>query len=1019
MVEAVKRNWKVIAATLAVVLAVAGAYTVIDWIQPLSPDETTLRPEGDGTYHQLKPALSTNYAKVNDESDGTYVYTSSSDTAYYQDLYETEDFPYSDKQIDKVTLYIRVKSDASTPVWSKSKWYFKIKTSSEYEYLAGQPSTTYTNYNHELTTNPNGSDWTIAALDAMEIGEKGKSGSQNVKPPLGTIYKGYCSECYAVVEYSEIPPPPAPEDTCYCWQKKVARTSDGTVHFVSHNATGEVATWSYSYDYESWTRVKLDDNASFPSLDVDVNDNLVFTWQISGETYPCVTARRAVVDKGGSPWVWTLESSVAVSYGDYPAVYVSPDGHWHVGYRWRYISGDTWYPYWSNSTDNGASWTHHSLASGFPANGTVAFSPADPDDDPEDFFLFSASLYKSNVTGVKLTDGSLGSYYNVSHVECYPPSTSQLIYVGAEAFDYYLWAISYSNGSHLWFRKSNTYSLTDLDDPVLVSDNIMSEYDHSLMTYVSGAIRVYYAADIYHSNGDLVYKQSNDHGDTFLDMKFVESNDEGHRYPNCALRDYKGLQDIIWRNGTSVFGVRKKETASNMPLPFKTKYHWAGPASGPMSHSLGRHIWPAAGRYWIAYPNTTLQFSYRSTTGKEWTDPQPFCTKNVANGIYGDAMYLFCENRSGTFYIHYIRSDEEIDQYMYYRRGVCHSNGNITWCAAEQIVESASPAYAVNGVITDVDGYPYVLYDYHCHAEVTSLRLTKSSNNDSGVWSTANGFPQNITDLVSESIEGWMERIDDSNIYVVYNDIDTNHGEPHGRLWNGTLGPDETIYEGGDVGGWADGRAFTLSVWNNTLHYAFWDDNITAGEPVRYFTRDGSYGSWVYEGIIAYKKTPLICACEGRVKVVLMNSSGIFSRTFRNDTWYPLAVEYDGPIGPGGDLDNIDIIRCEGDKGIAFAFMPDFFVRVIYVKLETLTQINTGWTTVYTQAGDIGRSLKNVNASLWSDGIEETYIVYVNSTAHYEFYYQYRYYENVTVCNIADTLRVYSLTEGYWSRKYD
>ncbi len=159
----------------------------------------TLRPNADnvvglGRYPGASPKF--NYDEVDDETpdeDVTYVYTDDQGVSYIEDLY---DLPASTESgtINRVRVFVRCKADSAGT--NRTCVRVHIKTNgTEYDGNEETPTTTYTTFSKEWTTNPQtGSAWTWNEIDALQIGV-GLRGGNNL-----SIIEIRCTQVYVEVE---------------------------------------------------------------------------------------------------------------------------------------------------------------------------------------------------------------------------------------------------------------------------------------------------------------------------------------------------------------------------------------------------------------------------------------------------------------------------------------------------------------------------------------------------------------------------------------------------------------------------------------------------------------------------------------------------------------------------------------------------------------------------------------------------------------------------------------------------
>jgi hypothetical protein len=143
------------------------------------------------------------------------------------------------------------------------------------------------------------------------------------------------------------------------------------------------------------------------------------------------------------------------------------------------------------------------------------------------------------------------------------------------------------------------------------------------------------------------------------------------------------------------------------------------------------------------------------------------------------AGYKFSVWFNGT-YVSYALSSDYSGASVIYRRGLPNSDGTITW-DNEQIAYQSSDRPRFPTVTVDSQGYPYIGFGLG----TSYPYLTKSSFNN-GTWSTASGFPKQLS-TTSDSQRLNVVTVlplNSSKIYAVY--TNANLSTLRGRLWNGT-----------------------------------------------------------------------------------------------------------------------------------------------------------------------------------------------------------------------------------------
>jgi PKD repeat protein len=203
-----------------------------------------------------------------------------------------------------------------------------------------------------------------------------------------------------------------------------------------------------------------------------------------------------------------------------------------------------------------------------------------------------------------------------------------------------------------------------------------------------------------------------------------------------------------------------------------------------IAHSYGRKDFfdNVTGRFWKFYSDGG-NIKYTSTEdGQMWSASQ-----TVRSAEYGYMFYVHGSNGA----VHYVYSPEGPGDDVYYRKGILNSNGTITFITSEQVAVDAgtSQCFYACSVVTDTNGYPYIVFGNRTNPNLKTLNLVKSSFNN-GTWRTASGFPKKINDNSDiDLVSGVALSLPNNEIYVIY--CSANNDEPpRGRLWdNSALGP--------------------------------------------------------------------------------------------------------------------------------------------------------------------------------------------------------------------------------------
>lgn len=169
------------------------------------------------------------------------------------------------------------------------------------------------------------------------------------------------------------------------------------------------------------------------------------------------------------------------------------------------------------------------------------------------------------------------------------------------------------------------------------------------------------------------------------------------------------------------------------PIKIRTAtFNWSyGVGDNPQ-----KHVYYANGRHWIWYCDETFEIKYYSSSDlSSWT--------LESTGVGFDYTNDLAVTFDGT-YFHYSR---ELNNNLYYRRGIPNNDGTITWSAAEQTVLVDA---VVNGnvsepssIIVDSIGHVYIGY----RAKGTYLPRVIRNDDLDGTWTTSAGFPYQLQDL--------------------------------------------------------------------------------------------------------------------------------------------------------------------------------------------------------------------------------------------------------------------------------
>jgi hypothetical protein len=324
--------------------------------------------------------------------------------------------------------------------------------------------------------------------------------------------------------------------TYYTFQKKILRTSDGTIHMLIRR-TGYITHYHSHDNGFSWDSADVWSVSQACTIDKDSDGNLVAARAENSNVF----FKKATVTKNGTwSWSWGSEKTVdgAFTTFSYPDILVDGNGYYHV----VYYRSDS-YPRWARCTDgSGDSWTVTEL-SGFSSN-LCAVSVAK--DSSSNLFVFGARTDRNSLLkAVKITynggtSWTVGTYYSVSSANAYPACTHFL--PNDKLVVTYCINASYD----LRFQKStNASDVSAWGSAVAIKDGIDARYSHGLMVVDNNKVRVYYC-----DGNALLYKESTDGGVSWSSEQ-TDYSTGVNAYPNLAKTVVNGRVDFVWMNGTA------------------------------------------------------------------------------------------------------------------------------------------------------------------------------------------------------------------------------------------------------------------------------------------------------------------------------------------------------------------------------------------------------------------------------------------------------------------------------------
>jgi len=324
----------------------------------------------------------------------------------------------------------------------------------------------------------------------------------------------------------------------YTWQKKICRTSDGTIHVLIRR-TGYI-THYYSYnDGRSWASQDVWVAEDTCSLDKDINDNLI---AVKGDAANLIKFKKATVDKSSSPWTWSWGAEVTVysgTEGYYPDILSDGNNYYHITFEVSSGLGK-----WARSIDGGNTWIVTDVA-GFGLYYVIGIIK----DSKNNLYLVGAHVAGSSITrSVKITynggtSWTVGTYY-AAYTWAFPGAChclpdDRLVIAQMASFPLAIYGDLYFN------KTTNPSDVSSWESSVCIETDIDAPYPNpSIMVISSSKIRIYYT-----KNSILYYKESSDGGASFGSAQAVYAIGT-NRFPNVSKYTVEGVIDFLWRNGT-------------------------------------------------------------------------------------------------------------------------------------------------------------------------------------------------------------------------------------------------------------------------------------------------------------------------------------------------------------------------------------------------------------------------------------------------------------------------------------
>lgn len=200
-------------------------------------------------------------------------------------------------------------------------------------------------------------------------------------------------------------------------------------------------------------------------------------------------------------------------------------------------------------------------------------------------------------------------------------------------------------------------------------------------------------------------------------------------------------------------------------------------------HGFQRKSFHAEGYFFQFYGNSSLKLNYKSSSdGDNWGSETYFRDGTASCfSLWFDGTYVH------TVYVH-----PDYGGTTYYRRGDPENDGSITWDDERSVYDETGWFPWEPSIAVDSSGYPYIFI--HWEKGTTYRRLMMHSDTNDGTWSSATGYPMNISVLnpSTDIISGVVLPLTSGKMYAIWSPYKTST-KYYGRLYDGTWQANETI----------------------------------------------------------------------------------------------------------------------------------------------------------------------------------------------------------------------------------
>lgn len=489
-----------------------------------------------------------------------------------------------------------------------------------------------------------------------------------------------------------------------------------------------------------------------------------------------------------------------------------------------------------------------------------------------------------------------------------------------------------------------------------------------------------------------------------------------------------------------------------------------------LAYTTGRKIWKSEelDLWFFTYANGTDFVYTTSSDGVHWygindNNKNPVWIREgegilgMEGGLaYGYHIYWYLEERGGTTYVHYEYANENSGCQVKYRRGILNNSGLVTWDTDEQVVYDAPGAQRVapEAIVVDNNGYPYIIYetgtDEPMYYNITNY-LSKSKYNN-GTWSTASGYPINVTYTKNEedNVEHTLEILPNGDIVNIQGM--SKHLTDGECSWNATIkcviwnGTDLTVENASGYRPYYRDHFSTIVDNDGNIHLAY---HAGAEQYCLYYCRRNyTTGTWdvidaliqntaTYSSYIEGVKYPPQITYDADAEYLIVDYttstsfwgeySPISSYNWSGKGIRIINFEQVSPAGNTGLYKTTDgwIVFAVQGKMWGYDHLTDIWLylydaRNTYGYTVIYNSTESGWNVVSLSEREYGKNFSQVNGSLYHDNVNYTYfeVEWTNGT-RWGFYFDWSMNADVVISDDATKIYIWAVTSGTWTHRYD